>query len=184
MSEKEHKLGAGAYVVGGMSFIPLLGIVFGIVSIIWGLITKKSGGKTLALIGALGILFTMVLYGSLFFFGFVQRGGVYDDLRKQLAETTITPLVQSIEYYKVQNGSYPPDLETLHQSLPKDAMVIVVDPSKVILDDTDSVYFYYENLGDTYYLLGTGMDGLPFTDDDILPKVAPRGNVGFRVKGQ
>jgi len=77
-SETE-KLGTAAYVVGGMSFIPLIGVLFGFAAIAWGLATKKLGGKRLAAIGGAGIAFTLVLYGALFYFGFAQRGGIYDD---------------------------------------------------------------------------------------------------------
>jgi heme/copper-type cytochrome/quinol oxidase subunit 1 len=100
-----EKPGRFPYVLGGMSFIPMIGVIFGIIAIIWGLVTKKLGGKRLAAIGAAGISFTIILYGALFYFGFMQRGGVYDDLRTKLAQTTINSLVQSIEFNKVQHGS-------------------------------------------------------------------------------
>ncbi|MCP4094680.1 MAG: type II secretion system protein G, partial [Planctomycetaceae bacterium] len=95
MNEKQEKLGILPFVIGGVSFIPGIGIFFGIVAIIWGLATKKLGGKKLAVVGACGIGFSVILYGALFYFGFVQRGGVYDDLRVQLSKNTITSLVQS-----------------------------------------------------------------------------------------
>lgn len=43
MSEKKEKLGTFPFVIGGMSFIPLLGVVFGLVAIVWGLFSKKDG---------------------------------------------------------------------------------------------------------------------------------------------
>ena len=46
MSEEVKKLGAFPYVIGGgLSYIPLIGLFFGVVSIIWGLATDKKGGK-------------------------------------------------------------------------------------------------------------------------------------------
>src|SRR5437899_13089066 len=98
--EQNNRLGALPFVLGGISFIPMLGIAFGITAIVWGLVTRKHGGKKLAAIGAGGILLTAITYGSLFYFGFVQRGGIYDDLRRRLAQTELNSLVQSIEYYK------------------------------------------------------------------------------------
>lgn len=113
-----------------MSFILLIGVLFGLAAIVWGLITKKGGGKKLALIGGGGIVFTGALYSALFYFGFVQCGGVYDDLRAKLSETTITSLVQATEFYKAQNGEYPESLEALRKSQPVNSMVFVLAPNR------------------------------------------------------
>jgi hypothetical protein len=81
-SARENKtLGCFPFVIGGLSFIPLLGVLFGLIAIVWGLSAWRGGGKKLALVGAAGIGFTILVYGALFYFGFAQRGGVYDDLR-------------------------------------------------------------------------------------------------------
>ena len=185
MNEQQEKLGTFPFVVGGMSFIPLIGVLFGVVAIIWGLVTKKSGGKKLALIGGGGIVFTIVLYSALFYFGFAQRGGVYDDLRKKLSETTITSLVQAIEFYKTQNGKYPESLEVLQKSLPENSMVFVFDPTDVKMGGQPRYYHYELIDGEHYYLLGVGPDGQPFTADDVLPKieVGPKSKVGLVIKG-
>jgi len=155
-----------------MSFIPLLGVLFGLIAIVWGLVTKKHGGKRLAAIGAAGISFTIILYGALFYFGTMQRGGIYDDLRTKLAQTTMNSLVQSIEFYKIQHGSYPESLKALQESLPKDSLTFVFDPTDVKVGGQPR-YFYYERVGDDhYYLRGLGPDGQPFTPDDIVPQVS------------
>jgi hypothetical protein len=187
VAAKQQKLGALPYVISGLSYIPLLGVPFGVIAIIWGLVTKKLGGKTLALIGTGGIAFTVVLYSALFYFGFVQRGGIHDELRAKLAENIITSLVQAIEFYKIQNGKYPASLEALRSSLPKDSMVSIYDPTDVRISGGKLRHFYYELADDDhYYLLGIGADGQPFTDDDILPKVeVGRGSkVGLLIKGK
>ncbi len=180
--EKENeKLGIFPYVIGGVSFIPGIGILFGIIAIIWGLVTKKLGGKKLAIIGACGIGFSIIIYGSLFYFGFVQKGGVYDDLRVQLSKTTITSLVQAIEFYKTQNGQYPESLEALRKSDPENFMVFVHDPAQVQLGD-EPRYYHYELKGQShYYLLGVGPDEQPYTSDDVLPNIEinQNSNVGL-----
>ena len=184
MTEKKEKLGAFPYVIGGLSYIPMLGVLFGIIAIIWGLATKKLGGKKLALIGTGGIVFTIILYSCLFYFGIMKRGGVYDDLRKKLAETTITQVVQAIEFYKTQNGNYPDSLKILKESLPENSMVFVNDPSDVQMGG-EPRYFYYEVVDEYhYYLLGVGADGQPFTSDDILPKIelSSDSKVGLLIK--
>ncbi len=185
MNEAEERLGTFPYIIGGASFIPGIGILFGIVAIIWGLVTNKLGGKKLAVIGASGIALSVILYSSLFYFGFVQRGGVYDDLRTQLSKNTITSLVQSIEFYKVQNGKYPDSLEILQKSLPENSMVFVYDPTDVQMGRQPR-YFHYELIDDGhYYLLGVGADAKPYTSDDILPNIEAKSdsNIGFKVNG-
>lgn len=178
----QEKMGFLPFVFGGLSFIPLCGVPFGIISILWGLLTKKRGGKILALIGVLGIGFTVALYGGLYYFGFVERGGVYDSLRTQLAETNLLPLVQAIEFYKVQNGNYPADLPELVKSQPENQSVIIYDPTSMTGQNTRVRLYYYEVLkdGSGYYLLGLGVDGKPFTSDDILPKIDTK-NIGLRI---
>lgn len=180
---EEKSIGRFPFVLGGISFIPLIGVPFGIIVAIWGMAKWKAGGKKLTFIGLGGIAFTIVLYGSLFYFGFVQRGGVYDDLRAKMSESNLTSLVQSIEFYKVQNGKYPKDLKTLKESLPEDSFVFVFDSSKVPSINTEKLPFYYYELsenGKKYYLLSTGPDNIPFTHDDILPKVNG-GNIGLII---
>jgi len=167
-----------------MSFIPLIGLIFGLVAIVWGLVTNKRGGKRLAGIGAGGICFTLLLYGALFYFGFKQRGGVYDDLRVKLAQSTINSLVPSIEFYKTQNGRYPESLEILKESLPKESFVSVFDPTVVELSG-EPKYFYYELVGDDhYYLRSAGADRKPFTGDDIVPQLpsTPGSKIGLLLE--
>mgnify|MGYP001051324413 CR=1 FL=1 len=114
---KQPKDSAGClgYVIGGMSFIPLIGVLFGIIAIVWGF---KAKYPKLKYVGSAGILFTVILYGSLGYFGFVQEDGVYDELRGTMAKSQLTTAVQAIEFYKVQNGNYPESLQVLQESLP------------------------------------------------------------------
>lgn len=178
------RLGVFAYIIGAFSFIPGLGILFGIASVVWGTVTKKEGGRTLLIMGASGIGLSVVLYSALFYFAFMQRGGVYDGLRTQLAEGSITTLVQAIEFYKIQNGHYPDSLQTLMKSQPGNAMNNVFDPSEPGFGRQPR-YFYYELVDDShYYLLGVGADGKPFTRDDVLPKLktGPDSKIGLLIR--
>lgn len=170
-SEGDKKLGAFPFVIGGLSYIPLIGVLFGIAALIWGLSTKRKGGKTLAIVGAGGIGFTFLVYGGLFYFGMIQRGGVYDDLRAKLAQSQLNQLVQSLEFYKLQHGSYPASLEELQKATPN-TLTSIYDPTDVSSGLGHRLrYFYYERAGtDHYYLRGAGRDGQPFTADDILPQ--------------
>ena len=180
---EEKKIGIFAYVLGGISFIPLIGVPFGIAAAIWGMTKWNEGGKAVTFIGLGGIAFTIILYSSLFYFGFVQRGGVYDELRAEMAKSNLASLVQAIEFYKVQNGKYPIDLGTLQENLPENSLVFVYDTTKVTGLNHDQLPYYHYELtpnGDNYYLLSTGPDDTPFTPDDIVPNVTG-GNIGLMI---
>jgi len=158
-------LPGGYYAFGCASFVPLLGVIVGIIAIAVGMTTRRRGGRLLALLGAGGIAFSVVLYGGLFYFGFMQRGGVYDGLRAQMAQSTIDELVPQIEFYRMEHGAYPASLKDLRSSA--QSMVMIFDPSSIAPRP-----FYYERVGsDHYYLRGVGPDGKPFTADDLVPAV-------------
>ena len=184
MNDRKDRLGATAYVIGGLSFIPLFGFFIGLAAVIWGLVTRKAGGKLLAAIGAGGMAFTVAIYGGLFYFGFIQRGGIYDHLRLQLAQSQLNRLVPVIEFYKVGSGSYPESLEQLAASQPKDSLIFVYDPLDVSSWATPRYFFYQRVDADHYYLRGVGPDGLPFTADDIVPQVDPKfaGKIGLLIE--
>ena len=184
MGKQKEKLGVFPYVVGGISYIPLIGVPIGVITIIYGVITRKRGGMLLALIGAGGIAFTILIYSGLFYFGFVQRGGIFDKLKIELAETTITSLVRDIEFYKTQNGAYPTSLKALLASFPD---TYVFDPTQVKVGNKQQRFFYYHLVGDAhYYLLGVGADGEAFTSDDIYPnvEVGPDSGVGLLIRNR
>jgi hypothetical protein len=186
MTSEPQRLGTAPFVVGGISFVPGLGILFGLIAIVWGLTSRKENANKLALLGLGGLIFNIVIYSALFYFAFGKRGGVYDDLRAQLAESALISTVQGIEFYKNQNGYYPESLEALRASLPKNSMTQIFDPTDIGIGHQPR-NFYYELVDkDHYYLLGVGPDGKPFTHDDILPKLraSPGGNVGLVIKEQ
>jgi len=167
----KQSLGCLPYAIGGASFIPLLGVPLGLVAIIWGVMTKKKGRRALIFLGACGILFTILAYGSLFYFGFIQRGGFYDGLRTQLAQTTLQGVVKEIEFFKLQQGEYPARLEQLLPNTTNSIMSIY-DPTQVHFGSTNRPVFFYELQPDRqhYYLFSVGPDQIPFTADDIMPQ--------------
>ena len=166
-SQKEmqrESAGCLGYIIGGMSFIPLIGVFFGVIALVWGVVTKHT---KLKVVGSCGIAFTIILYSALGYFGFVQEGGVYDDLRSDLAKSQLTNVVKEIEFYKIQNGSYPESLEVLQNSLPENSMVFLYDPAQV---STDGKFYYYKLINESsYHVRSYGRDGLINTSDDILP---------------
>ena len=178
-------LGCFPYIVGGLSFIPLIGVLFGIIVILWGLIKIRQGGWKLIVIGVLGISLTITIYGTLFYKGFVERGGTFDKLRSQMAQPMLTDLIKKIEYHKLQKGKYPKKLEELAPEGKQnpESFIMIYDPTMIDLKMKEPRLFYYEliNEGRNYYLLSSGPDGIPFTEDDIHPAVTEEEmqNIGY-----
>jgi len=174
--------------IAALSFIPLIGILFALIAIIWGLTTKKLRTKKLALIGTGGIAFTIILCFGLnyYYSGFVKPHLFLTEYewRYGQAQGGLILLVDAIELYKAQYGAYPESLEVAIKLRMKKVPMIVVDPTDV-LKDGQLRYLYYEVVDkDHYYLLAVGQDGKPFTEDDILPKVevGPSSKVGLLIK--
>ena len=188
MSETEvKKIGTGSYIIAGLGFIPLIGVLFAFIAIILGLVKLKNGGKRLIVLGCFGIALTVGLYSVLFYQGFMVRGGIYDELRGKLAKSTITDLVKSIEYYKVTKGQYPNTLLELQSSLGKESFTLIYDPTYAQgFYSKEAPTFFYQLTDDRmhYYLLGVGADQKPFTGDDILPDLPEqdRTKTGLLIK--
>ncbi len=72
---------------------------------------------------------------------------------------TLQPLIEKIENYKAQTGSYPDSLEALID--PTDPM-----EKKQILDQWGNVYLL-RTTGSSFELLSAGQDGHPGTEDDV-----------------
>ena len=165
---ENDKIGRLPFVFGGLSFIPLLGVPFGLIAAIWGMVKWNKGGKLLVLIGLAGIAVTPLAYGTLSHYAFDEIGGVYDKGRSNIAKAQLTSIAQAIETYKVQNGKYPKSLEALKASLPENSFVSLYDPT--LINSAEGKLYYYKliNKG-SYHIRAYGRDGILNTDDDVLP---------------
>jgi hypothetical protein len=178
----QKPLGCLPYAIGGASFIPLVGVLFGLVAIVWGIARRAW---PLIVLGACGILFTIVIYSTLFYFGSFYRGGVYDKMRAQFAVTMLNDVVKEIEFYKLQHCHYPASLSELD---PKDKMQFpkTFDPTIIDLNPKRDRHFFYQPdpTGSFYYLRSVGPDAIPFTEDDIVPTLPEdeRKKTGLRLE--
>lgn len=176
MEKEESKVTVVEYVLGFCSFIPLVGVLLGILSIVFGALKFKSGGWKLVLLGVGGILFTVGLYGAMFLFMFSGKNNMMSDMQQQMAKGNLRQCVMELEFYRQVHGQYPDKLED-----PVDAkrpfaggMVSFLDQTGGFPNSMKAQLFYYEKTpdGTGYYLLGRGPDGEPFTADDILPDLS------------
>lgn len=172
-TEEKKKHGAGAFVLAGISFIPLIGVLTGIICILNAIISRRPNSKLLGLLGFCGIMLSVILYG-------VILPGMFKstDFAKQFephAISAMTSLVRNIEYIKLQSGVYPQSMEKVRANLKEGEMVFSYDVSGPPTIGEVQRDFYYEviNDGRNYLLFGIGADATPFTEDDIYPLIDP-----------
>lgn len=157
-----------------LSFIPLLWIITGILAIIFGIISLRQikkwwfigrkMGMGGIILGILGILFTILLYGGLFYFSFVARTGPFIEMKKEMSRQLLTQATASIELYKKTTWSYPSSLEDL---------VKAPGFQTVFTSDHYLEPFYYKvsDDGKSFELRSLGPDHQYNTQDDILPLI-------------
>lgn len=187
MAQEEPKVSLVEYIFGFCSFIPLVGVLLGVISIVLGALKFKAGGWKVVLLGIGGICFTVCLYGALFLFMFTGKNNLMNDMWKQVAKTNLRQCVMALEFYRQVHGEYPAKLEDLPGAkFAPGSTVNFMDQSGGFAGNFKAQLFYYERTADGtgYYLLGRGPDGQPFTEDDIYPDLSPdeQAHSGFRKK--
>jgi hypothetical protein len=144
------------WVFGGLSFIPLFGVLFGIVAIVIGAVQKTRGQVYL---GIAGILFSVLLYGGIFYFGFVAKTGLFADLKVKQVSQLINMDAGQIALYKGQHGKLPDALGDLGKPSEKN-LFFTSDPWGTKLK--------YTKLEDDHFeLTSAGPDREFGTSDDI-----------------
>ena len=107
------------------------------------------------------MLFTVIIYSSLFYIGFKSDFG--KNAWAKHAQMQLNSLIKHIEFYKLENGHYPDSLKHLTNN---DEFIFLNDPTQSL-----GTYYNYKNLGDKYLLYSSGIDRIANTKDDIYPKV-------------
>lgn len=148
---------------GWLGLIPLVGAFVGIGLI--GLGAFKYKDKKLVLIGIAALLFTIFVYGGLFFYSEYSQTGIA--LKKQLALDIMNNLVKDIEFYKLQHGDYP---DSLKQVKATNRLALLNDPmSSRMFGQVKDLHYQKSDTG--YILFSVGEDMKPNTRDDIYPSV-------------
>jgi hypothetical protein len=161
------------YLVAILCLIPVVGFFAGLVVFILGIVHYKD--KVYIIMGAIGMLITIAIYGSMIYF--VQTSNVVNDGFAEIAQTQLNDLVKSVEFYKLQNGAYP---DSLQQIETKDSFISIDDPLQTF-KNKKTVTYHYQLKGKKYLLFSVGKDGKPNTADDIYPTLtsADTSKLGF-----
>jgi len=169
-----NKVNKPPYLLGLLGFIPLVGFFVGIGLVLYSFIKYKD--RKLTIIGLACILFSVLVYSSLFYLGFKSESGKKGWAKH--SKIILNSLIKHVEYYKLENGVYP---ESLIQLKSKNDPVSIEDPTQSI-NNRKNVYFNYNNLGQKYQLFSSGLDGIPNTKDDIYPDVILNSKTGWVKK--
>jgi hypothetical protein len=141
--------------------------------LILGIVHYKD--KVFIIMGAVGMLITIGIYGSMIYF--TEHSDVIDSGFADIAQTQLNDLVKSIEFYKLQNGTYP---DSLQQIDTKGSFISIDDPLQAFRQ-RKAVQYQYQRKGNKYLLFSVGKDGKPNTPDDIYPTLtnADTSKLGF-----
>ncbi len=96
------------YLLGLLCLIPLVGAFVGLGLLLYGLLKYKD--KWLSIIGAAGILWTIIIYSTLFYAG--KNATVFKKGFEDISQMQLNSLVKNIEYYKLTHGQYLTDLNS------------------------------------------------------------------------
>jgi hypothetical protein len=158
------------YIMGAASFIPLLGVLVGILSILWGFQNRRVGGLRILSLGIAGICSTILLYGGIAYHSKNMReSGQLDKWYTEIALKNLNTTTQLIEQYKLQHGHYPSSLLDLEKENIDSHVIMDIFVTLRHEKSLEPFYYSIENNGNNYYLLSVGTDLIPFTKDDIVP---------------
>ena len=159
-------MGKITYVIAWLSFIPIIGLIFGTIAVSLGLCLKRAGRFKVIGIGLIGIFFTIGLMSLLTNYAFE---GTF--IRGKLTQLILDNIQVNVENYKIKYGEYPESLEGLKKISSDGAADFTYDLMD-IKGGFSPKQLYYKKVDNThYYLRSLGVDGIPFTDDDMLPQL-------------
>ena len=159
------------YLIGLLGFVPLVGFFVGIFLIIVGIAKYKD--RKLTLIGIGCMIFTVIVYSSLYYVGFESDVGKKS--WEEHAQMELNSLPKYVEFYKLEHGKYPDSLKQLENG---NEFIFMVDPTQKA-DKENPKYFNYKNLGNRYLLFSSGIDRKPNTKDDLYPKIKLNDKIGW-----
>ena len=125
----------------------------------------KYKDKRLSIIGAAGILWTILVYSALFYAG--THASVFKKGFENISQMQLNSLVKNIEFYKLSHGQYPDRLEQLRD----DDKLAPINDAAQGMNIKEIAYYNYEKIGEKYVLFSSGQDGIPHTTDDLFPQV-------------
>lgn len=166
ITEKKKQTPIPFIVLGGLSFIPMVGFVIGLLSVIISFFSFRKF-KVLFILGISGMVFTMAIIGWLYFVGMIPGTRKYAENWVPMDRYFLKQIQKDLVLYRNKHGDYPKQLQDLHS---QDPYLTLKDPLTTWIKNYkgDSL-FYYKTTADSFQLFSVGLDGKPYTKDDIFP---------------
>src|SRR6185437_8989998 len=158
---------------GLVGFVPNFGVIAGLILFFKGIFQFKD--RWLVVIGVADVLFTVVFW--FVFTRWEMNSGTFTVLWTKMSQDQVNSLFRDIEFYKIQHGAYPDSLSQIARLLDKN--VWIADPLQNRRPGGKVTNFFYEKVGDKYWLFSIGPDHTPFTKDDIFPQLEPADTAKF-----
>jgi hypothetical protein len=157
----QRKPGSHLYGRGFLGLIPIIGAFVGIGLILLGVIKYRN--RNLVLIGICALVPSLLIYGSIYPYNFTPSG---KNNWTTFCKPNMDQLVMNIEFYKKEYHVYPDSLEQLTK---EQQFLSIYDPVQTFTKSKYGNHYIYKNEGTKYILFAMGVDGIPYTQDDIFP---------------
>lgn len=154
-------------------FIPFIGLLIGAYLTFVGARLKE---RVILALGIFDLSLGIVIVSIWGYHTFVDRSGFYE-AGTTASNERLVMLIESIEFYKQNNGSYPDNLDLIN--FPS-GLYTDMDPLQALAKNANKKFRYIKD-GDVYYLFSAGVDGIDYTQDDLLPNTEGMRNIGYRT---
>jgi len=148
---------------GLVGLVPNFGVIAGLILFFKGIFQYKDRG--LVIIGVADVLLTVLFWWA--FHMWAGNSGVATQLKMKLTRDQLNNVFRNVEFYKLQHGTYPDSLKQIEKV---DAYIWIDDPLQSH-SGGKRANFFYQKVRDKYWLFSVGLDGKPFTKDDIYPRI-------------
>jgi tetratricopeptide (TPR) repeat protein len=163
-------------ILAGLGFIPIFGLPFTLITVVWGFSLRKRYGARLLILGVLGpVLSSVVTVGTVSLISSMIFQSPLHEWQSTVLISKLTGTAEMIEGFKRQSGVYPANLKDLNESPRYLLAYDDTQASRVSGGFVKQPTFYYQRLSvpPGYYLFSVGKDGRPFTMDDVLLPLNP-----------
>ena len=175
--EQKQSISFFAYVFAILSFIPIIGVIFIISSLSYGIAKRRIGGYEILLIGLVGLILQIFLANYSFNKVFSADNTIFIQTSITKANENLYRAIKNIELYKKFKLKYPTNLEEVvnfNKELDKESFHLYENfllisfykgkPEKKI------ILLNYKLINTNMYTLySNGIDLKENTDDDIYP---------------
>ena len=126
--------------------------------------------QTSVIVGVVITLLAALIFGGIALFNALESGHLGHFFRPHTI-MMLDKSIEVIERYKNARGEYPNSLDSTKTYLKESEIFSDMDFMGPLKLGERVRHFYYElqDNGEEYYLLGVGMDGKPFSEDDVYP---------------